>query len=70
MKPAPRNSLSLKLLRVVLLCALLLGLLFSCAQIAFELQKTRQQIDHEAQQLLGFGRLAASDASPCGHPSR
>ncbi|WP_061289341.1 putative bifunctional diguanylate cyclase/phosphodiesterase [Azotobacter vinelandii] len=62
MKPALRNSLSLKLLRVVLLCALLLGLLFSCAQIAFELQKTRQQIDLEAQRILAMFRAPSSQA--------
>ncbi|WP_167520089.1 putative bifunctional diguanylate cyclase/phosphodiesterase [Azotobacter salinestris] len=62
MKPAPRNSLSLKLLRVVLLCALLLGLLFSCVQIAFELQKTHQQIDLEAQRILAMFRAPSSQA--------
>ncbi|WP_460426247.1 putative bifunctional diguanylate cyclase/phosphodiesterase [Azotobacter armeniacus] len=62
MKPVPRNSLSLKLLRVVLLCALLLGLLLSCVQIAFELQKTRQQIDHEAQRILTMFRAPSSQA--------
>ncbi|SFB25717.1 putative bifunctional diguanylate cyclase/phosphodiesterase [Azotobacter beijerinckii] len=62
MKPVPRNSLSLKLLRVVLLCALLLGALFSCAQIAFELQKTRQQIDREAQRILAMFRTPATQA--------
>ncbi|GAB3462947.1 GGDEF domain-containing phosphodiesterase [Azotobacter salinestris] len=61
-KPAPRNSLSLKLLRVVLLCALLLGLLFSCVQIAFELQKTHQQIDLEAQRILAMFRAPSSQA--------
>lgn len=62
MKPAPRNSLSLKLLRVVLLCALLLGLLFSGVQIVFELQKTRQQIDLEAQRILAMFRTPSSQA--------
>jgi len=61
-KPAPHDSLSLKLLRAALLCALLLSMLFSTSRIALELQKTHQQIDHEAQQILTMFRDAATGA--------
>jgi len=61
-KPVPHNSLSLKLLHVVLLCALALGVLFSSGQIAFELQKTHEQIDRDAQRVLDMFRDPSTQA--------
>ena len=54
-----RNSLSRKLLRVVLLSALAVGLVLSCAQIIFGAYKTRQLIEADAQRIL---RMTDPDA--------
>ena len=43
-----RNSLSVKLLRVVLLCALAVGVVLSCAQIVYDTYKTRQAVNNDA----------------------
>jgi cell division protein FtsL len=47
-----RNSLSVKLLRVVLLSALAVGVVLSCAQIVYDTYKTRQTVDSDAQRIL------------------
>ncbi|MGE8413379.1 MAG: hypothetical protein ACN6QY_13575, partial [Pseudomonas sp.] len=44
MKLELKNSLSVKLLRVVLLSALIVGVVLSCAQIVFDAYKTRQAV--------------------------
>jgi len=49
-----RHSLSLKLLRVVLLSALIVGLVLSCAQIVFDIYKTRQTVANDAQRILAM----------------
>ena len=54
MKLERRHSLSIKLLRLVLLWALLVGLILSLGQIAFDLRKERQQIDQTAEQILAM----------------
>ncbi|RML96847.1 hypothetical protein APX70_00622, partial [Pseudomonas syringae pv. maculicola] len=43
-----KNSLSVKLLRVVLLSALLVGVVLSCAQIVFDAYKTRHAVETDA----------------------
>lgn len=57
-----RNSLSLKLLRVVLLSALAVGLVLSCAQIIFGAYKTRQLIEADAQRILRMTRDPSTQA--------
>ncbi len=59
---ALRNSLSRKLLRIVLLSALAVGLVLSCAQIVFDAYKTRQLIDAEAQRILRMTRDPSTQA--------
>jgi len=49
-----KHSLSLKLLRVVLLSALIVGLVLSCAQIVFDIYKTRQTVANDAQRILAM----------------
>ena len=44
MKLELKNSLSIKLLRVVLLSAFVVGVVLSCAQIVFDAYKTRQAV--------------------------
>ena len=63
MPPDVHNSLSQRLLGFVLLAAVVLGLLFSCAQIVHDLQQSRQAIRSEGRQLLGMFREAAALAS-------
>ncbi|RRV04628.1 bifunctional diguanylate cyclase/phosphodiesterase [Stutzerimonas xanthomarina] len=62
MKLEMRNSLSLKLLRVVLLSALAVGLVLSCAQIIFGAYKTRQLIEADAQRILRMTRDPSTQA--------
>ncbi|WP_022962829.1 GGDEF domain-containing phosphodiesterase [Halopseudomonas pelagia] len=62
MKPERRHSLSIKLLRLVLLWALLVGILLSCAQILYDLQKERSLIDTTAAQILAMSRDPATQA--------
>jgi diguanylate cyclase (GGDEF)-like protein len=57
-----RNSLSLKLLRVVLLSALAVGVVLSCAQIVFDAYKTRQAVANDAQRILGMFRDPSTQA--------
>jgi len=57
-----RNSLSRKLLRIVLLSALAVGLVLSCAQIIFDVYKTRQLINTEAQRILRMTRDPSTQA--------
>jgi len=57
-----RHSLSIKLLRLVLLWALLVGLILSLGQIAFDLRKERQQIDQTAEQILAMSQDPATQA--------
>ena len=62
MKLERRHSLSIKLLRLVLLWALLVGLILSLGQIAFDLRKERQQIDRTAEQILAMSQDPATQA--------
>jgi diguanylate cyclase (GGDEF)-like protein len=57
-----KNSLSLKLLRVVLLSALAVGVILSCAQIIFDVYKTRQAVSDDAQRILGMFRDPSTQA--------
>ena len=57
-----RNRLSRKLLRVVLLCALAVGLVLSGMQIVLEAYDTRQRIKTEAQQVLRMTRDPSTQA--------
>ncbi|EZH78687.1 EAL domain-containing protein [Ectopseudomonas composti] len=62
MKLELKNSLSLKLLRVVLLSALVVGVVLSCAQIVFDAYKTRQAVSNDAQRILGMFRDPSTQA--------
>ncbi len=62
MKLELKNSLSLKLLRVVLLSALVVGVVLSCAQIVFDAYKTRQAVANDAQRILGMFRDPSTQA--------
>lgn len=62
MKLELRNSLSRKLLRVVLLSAFAVGLVLSCAQIIFGAYKTRQLISDDAQRILRMTRDPSTQA--------
>ncbi len=62
MKLDLKNSLSLKLLRVVLLSALIVGVVLSCAQIVFDVYKTRQAVANDAQRILGMFRDPSTQA--------
>ncbi|MBU3056851.1 putative bifunctional diguanylate cyclase/phosphodiesterase [Pseudomonas indica] len=62
MKLDQKNSLSLKLLRVVLLSALAVGVVLSCAQIVFDVYKTRQAVANDAQRILGMFRDPSTQA--------
>jgi diguanylate cyclase (GGDEF)-like protein len=57
-----RNSLSRKLLRIVLLSALAVGLVLSCAQIIFGAYKTRHLIEADAQRILRMTRDPSTQA--------
>jgi len=57
-----KNSLSVKLLRVVLLSALVVGVVLSCAQIVFDAYKTRQAVASDAQQILDMFRDPSTQA--------
>lgn len=59
---ALRNSLSRKLLRIVLLSALAVGLVLSSAQIVFDAYKTRQLISADAQRILRMTRDPSTQA--------
>ena len=62
MKLELRNSLSVKLLRVVLLSALAVGVLLSCAQIVYDTYKTRQTVNNDAQRILDMFRDPSTQA--------
>lgn len=54
LKVDTRHSLSVKLLRLVLLWALLAGILLSLAQIIFDLRSVRESIDRDAHDILAM----------------
>ncbi|KAA0986009.1 bifunctional diguanylate cyclase/phosphodiesterase [Pseudomonas sp. ANT_J28] len=62
MKLELKNSLSVKLLRVVLLSALVVGVVLSCAQIVFDAYKTRQAVAGDAQRILDMFRDPSTQA--------
>lgn len=62
MKLELKNSLSIKLLRVVLLSALVVGVVLSCAQIVFDAYKTRQAVASDAQRILDMFRDPSTQA--------
>lgn len=62
MKLDLKNSLSLKLLRVVLLSALIVGVVLSVAQIVFDAYKTRQAVANDAHRILGMFRDPSTQA--------
>ena len=62
MKLEFKNSLSVKLLRVVLLSALIVGAVLSCAQIVFDAYKTRQAVAGDAQRILDMFRDPSTQA--------
>ncbi|MCO7576902.1 MULTISPECIES: putative bifunctional diguanylate cyclase/phosphodiesterase [Pseudomonas chlororaphis group] len=62
MKLKLKNSLSVKLLRVVLLSALIVGVVLSCAQIVFDAYKTRQAVANDAQRILDMFRDPSTQA--------
>ena len=62
LKLDPRHSLSLKLLRMVLLAALVVGVVLSCAQIVFDAYKARQAVHNDAQRILAMVRDPSTQA--------
>ncbi|BBP61069.1 GGDEF domain-containing phosphodiesterase [Pseudomonas sp. St316] len=62
MKLELKNSLSVKLLRVVLLSALIVGMILSCAQIVFDAYKTNQAVASDAQRILDMFRDPSTQA--------
>ncbi|NVZ84054.1 EAL domain-containing protein [Pseudomonas yamanorum] len=62
MKLELKNSLSVKLLRVVLLSALAVGVVLSAAQIVFDAYKTRQAVAGDAQRILDMFRDPSTQA--------
>ena len=52
----------MKLLRVVLLSALIVGVVLSCAQIVFDAYKTRQAVAGDAQRILDMFRDPSTQA--------
>jgi len=57
-----KNSLSVKLLRVVLLSALIVGVVLSCAQIVFDAYKTHQAVANDAERILDMFRDPSTQA--------
>lgn len=62
MKLELKNSLSVKMLRVVLLSALIVGVVLSCAQIVFDAYKTRQAVASDAERILDMFRDPSTQA--------
>lgn len=62
MKLELKHSLSIKLLRVVLLSALVVGVVLSCAQIVFDIHKTRQAVANDANRVLDMFRDPSTQA--------
>ena len=63
MKLELKHSLSVKLLRVVLLSALIVGVVLSCAQIVFDAYKTRQTVSADAERILDTFRDPPTQAA-------
>ena len=57
-----KNSLSLKLLRIVLLSAVVVGGVLSCAQIVFDADKVRQAVTADAERILDMFRDPSTQA--------
>ena len=62
MKLERRHSLSIKLLRLVLLWALVVGVVLSMGQIAYDLRKESTLIDSNAEQILAMSQDPATQA--------
>ncbi|ARU89646.1 bifunctional diguanylate cyclase/phosphodiesterase [Pseudomonas sp. M30-35] len=62
MKLELKHRLSLRLLRVVLLSALIVGVVLSCAQIVFDAYKTKQAVANDAHRILGMFRDPSTQA--------
>ena len=62
MKLELKNSLSVKLLRVVLFSALVVGVVLSCAQIVYDAYKTRQAVATDAERILDMFRDPSTQA--------
>lgn len=62
MKLERRHSLSIKLLRLVLLWALAVGVVLSMGQIAYDLRKESHMIDSNAEQILAMSQDPATQA--------
>ncbi|WP_282364697.1 bifunctional diguanylate cyclase/phosphodiesterase [Pseudomonas sp. PS01297] len=62
MKLEFKNSLSIKLLRIVLLSALVVGGILGCAQIVFDAYLTRQAVNEDAKQILNMFRDPSTQA--------
>ena len=62
MKLELKNSLSVKLLRVVLLSALVVGVVLSCAQIVYDAYKTRHAVATDAGRILDMFRDPSTQA--------
>ncbi|MBO4970773.1 MAG: GGDEF-domain containing protein, partial [Pseudomonas sp.] len=62
MKRQFKNSLSLKLLRIVLLSAVVVGGVLSCAQIVFDAYKVRQAVTADAERILDMFRDPSTQA--------
>ncbi|WP_213875158.1 bifunctional diguanylate cyclase/phosphodiesterase [Pseudomonas sp. dw_358] len=62
MKLELKHSLSVKLLRFVLLSALIVGVALSCAQIVFDVYKTRQAVSNDAGRILNMFRDPSTQA--------
>ncbi|WPO99150.1 EAL domain-containing protein [Pseudomonas sp. HR96] len=62
MKLELKHSLSVKLLRFVLLSALIVGVALSCAQIVFDIYKTRQAVSSDAERILNMFRDPSTQA--------
>ena len=57
-----RNSLSRRLLRIVLLSALAVGVVLSCAQILYDIYDTRKLIEADAERILRMTRDPSTQA--------
>lgn len=62
MKLEFKNSLSIKLLRIVLFSALVVGGILGCAQIVFDAYLTRQAVNEDAKQILNMFRDPSTQA--------
>lgn len=62
MKRDLKNSLSVTLLRIVLLAALAVGGVLSCAQIVFDAYKTRHSVEVDAERILDMFRDPSTQA--------